>query len=81
MINESEQIRIISNAAFKSVLVVCSCVLFGVTLETCKVDTEKIEVCNKACQRGMGHMESVTAYECECKGGLLNENSSPWVLD
>ena len=81
MINELEQVKAVSNAAFKSVLVICVCVLFGITLENCKVDTEKIEVCNDACQRGMGHMESVTAYKCKCKGGSLSEKSSPWVLD
>ena len=77
--NELEQVKIVSNAVYKSILVVCGCILFGITLETCKVDTEKIEVCNEACHNSAGHMKSVTAYECECTSNKANEN--PWVLN
>ena len=76
--SELQQMKIVSGAIFKSVFIVSICVLLGVSLQTCQVDTEKIEVCNKACQRGIGYMESVTAYKCECSGTLTEKN--PWVL-
>lgn len=77
--SEIEQVKVVSSAAFRSISIVSVCILLGVSLQTCKVDKEKIEVCNKACQRGMGHMKSVTAYECECEGGAFSEKKSPWV--
>jgi hypothetical protein len=77
--SESEQLRLISNSILKAVFLVCVCTMFGVTLHTCKVDTEKIQICNEECQQGAGHMRSVTAYECEC-GTNNTTPSSPWVI-
>ena len=76
----TEQVKIISSAVFKFLVVLLVCLMFGFTLQTCEVDTEKIEACNDACRRGMGSMESGTAYECECAGGGFLENVNPFAL-
>ena len=80
MNNESEkEIRIITNALLKAIIVICLCVAGTITLKSCELDSDVVADCRDACESSTTQMQSVTPYKCICIDKTTT--SSPWVLN
>ncbi len=76
---QEKQINAVTNALLKAVIIICVCVLVGITMNSCQVDSDTIADCNEACQSADSQMESVTSYKCVC--APKGQSNSPWVLN
>ena len=76
---QEKEIKIITSALLKGVTVVCVCILVGLALHSCQLDSVTIADCNDACQSATGQMESVTSYTCTCTSSA--SSTSPWVIN
>mgnify|MGYP003135684115 CR=1 FL=1 len=76
---EDKEVKAITNAILKAVIVMCICVLGGIGLHSCRLNSETIADCNDACASASGQMESVTSYKCTCTE--RSNQTSPWVLN
>ena len=77
--SQAEELRILGTAILKAVVIICTCVLVGLTINSCQLDPDTIANCNDACQSTDTQMESVTSYKCICTG--KGTTTSPWVLN
>jgi len=71
----------IAIAISKSVLYICTVVIFGMWMYSCNLDPTVIEECRAACKQSDTTMESVTPGKCICSDRNYNSlQSEQWVI-
>ena len=68
-------------ALSKSVLYICTAVVFGMWMYSCNLNPSVIEECRSACKQSATSMESVTSGKCVCSDKNYSSlQSEQWVV-
>ncbi len=79
MDEQERELRILTQAAIKAIVIIGIIILAGMSITQCKLDASTVADCNDACQTSSTQMESVTVYKCICTS--IESRRNPWVLN